>query len=31
MSAEEPRDGETFYHIRVKPGEISRYVLLPED
>lgn len=31
MRAEEPRVGEAFYHVRVKPGEISRYVLLPGD
>jgi uridine phosphorylase len=31
MSAEEPRAGEAFYHIGVKPGEVSRYVLLPGD
>jgi len=31
MRAEEPRAGEAFYHVRVKPGEISRYVLLPGD
>jgi len=31
MRAEEPRAGEAFYHIRVKPGEVSRYVLLPGD
>ncbi|MEM4648800.1 MAG: uridine phosphorylase [Nitrososphaerota archaeon] len=31
MRAEEPRVGEAFYHVRVKPGEVSRYVLLPGD
>ena len=31
MSAEEPRSGERFYHVRVKPGEISEYVLLTGD
>jgi uridine phosphorylase len=31
MRAEEPRVGEAFYHIRIKPGEVSRYVLLPGD
>jgi len=31
MSAEEPKAGEEFYHIRVKPGQISGYVLLPGD
>lgn len=31
MRAEEPRAGEGFYHVRIKPGEISRYVLLPGD
>ncbi len=31
MKAEEPRFGEEFYHVRVKPGEVSRYVLLPGD
>ena len=31
MSAEEPRAGEGFYHVRVKPGEVARYVLLPGD
>lgn len=31
MSASEPRvDGE-FYHVRVEPGEIAEYVLLPGD
>jgi len=31
MSAEEPKAGEGFYHVRVKPGEVARYVLLPGD
>jgi len=31
MSASEPRVGEEFYHVRVKPGEISEYILLPGD
>ena len=31
MSAEEPRFGKRLYHIQVRPGEISEYVLLPGD
>jgi len=31
VSADEPRKGEKLYHVRVKPGEISGYVLLPGD
>ena len=31
MSAREPRSGKEFYHVRVKPGDISGYVLLPGD
>ena len=31
MSAREPKSGEEFYHVRVKPGDISGYVLLPGD
>lgn len=31
MSATEPRIGEEFYHVRVRPGQISEYVLLPGD
>lgn len=31
MSASEPRIGGEFYHVRVKPGEIAEYVLLPGD
>ena len=31
MSAEEPRAGEAFYHVRVKQGDVARYVLLPGD
>ncbi|MCL7389490.1 MAG: uridine phosphorylase [Thaumarchaeota archaeon] len=31
MSAAEPRIGGEFYHVRVKPGEIAEYVLLPGD
>lgn len=31
MPAEEPKAGESFYHVRVKPGEVARYVLLPGD
>lgn len=31
MSAGEPRPGGRFYHVRVKPGEVSEYVLLPGD
>mgnify|MGYP000183124450 FL=1 len=31
MSAEEPRSGEEFYHVRVKRGGVARYVLMPGD
>jgi len=31
MSAKEPKAGEEFYHVRVKPGEVAEYVLLPGD
>ncbi len=31
MSAEEPKAGQGFYHIRIKPGDVARYVLLPGD
>lgn len=31
MSAGEPRTNGRLYHVRVKPGEISGYVLLPGD
>jgi len=31
MSAGEPKSDGRFYHVRVKPGEISEYVLLPGD
>lgn len=31
MSAREPRSGEEFYHVRVKPGEVAEYVLIPGD
>ncbi|MCS7132662.1 MAG: uridine phosphorylase [Nitrososphaeria archaeon] len=31
VSAGEPRSDGRFYHIQVKPGEISEYVLLPGD
>jgi len=31
MSAKEPRACEEFYHVRVRPGEVAKYVLLPGD
>lgn len=31
MSAREPRVGEEFYHVRVRPGEVAEYVLVPGD
>ena len=31
MSAAEPRIGGEFYHVRVKPGDVAEYVLLPGD
>ena len=30
-SAREPRAGEEFYHVRVRPGGVAGYVLLPGD
>jgi len=31
MSAEEPKAGEEFYHVRVRPGQVAEYVLIPGD
>ncbi len=31
MSAAEPLIGGEFYHVRVKPGDVAEYVLLPGD
>ncbi len=30
-SAREPRAGEEFYHVRVRPGGVAGYVLMPGD